>query len=306
MVMLHSTPVSLSSVQTAKWRLRIGTNMPRESYCSKSYPPTGDVSLPQHSKAIVRVPGFVYHDVRRDADPANALDVSAQAFERQVHRLFRAGYQGIAASDWVAHCLWSRPLPPKPVLLTLDDAYEGAALHALPVLREFGFSATVFVITRMVGRTWEGRRAMTAAQIREWSSSGIEFGAHSRTHPDLRTISGLRLHDEIVGSGDELAQILGSAPAAFAYPFGECTAEAVRLAGQTFGAAFSTEGGLNTPATNRHQLRRCIVFQNDSTAMIRWGAITGFNPIYEVRKAMGFRRCMRTFRSITGYSGSLI
>jgi peptidoglycan/xylan/chitin deacetylase (PgdA/CDA1 family) len=247
----------------------------------------------------VRVPAFVYHDVLPDTDATDTLAVSAHSFERQIARLSAAGYKGIGASDWAAYCRGGRRLPPKPVLITLDDAYEDLVFHALPLLRKYGFGATVFVITDKIGGVWEGRRAMSAAQIREWSGKGIEFGAHTRTHPDLRTVSGALLRDEIVGSRDDLARILGCAPAAFAYPYGEFTNEAVACARSAFRVAFSTKGGLNTSATTPHLLHRCVVFQNSSVAMIRWGALTGFNPVYEIRKALGVRRRLQALRRIT-------
>ena len=64
------------------------------------------------------------------------------------------------------------------------------------------------------------RRLMSAEQIRRWAGNGIQFGSHTRTHPDLRSIPEDALVNEVENSGTDLAQILDRPVRSFAYPFG--------------------------------------------------------------------------------------
>ena len=119
-------------------------------------------------------------------------------------------------------------LPDKPVIITFDDGYENLAEYAFPVLQRYGFSATVFVVTGNLGgsNAWDEVRGsatlrlLSADQITEWAAKGIEFGSHTRSHPDLRTLAIEDAQHEISGSKRDLEEVLGSPVASFAYPYG--------------------------------------------------------------------------------------
>lgn len=200
------------------------------------------------------------------------LTVPPERFELQIRWLARRGYAGIKPSDWLNWIRHGRSLPKKPILLTFDDAYADTADYALPILRKYGFSAAVFVVTeRLAGtNTWdeaEGRgrlQLMTAEQIRYWARQGIEFGAHSRTHPHLTKLSVSDLAAEVAGSKNDLTALLGYPPVAFAYPYGEYN-DAVRdLVQGEFDMAFSVEEGLNYLSGDPHLVRRAYIGPGDS------------------------------------------
>jgi len=220
-----------------------------------------------------RLPVLMYHHVGplRPGTLA-ALTVSPERFERHVRWLARRGFVGVRPSDWLRWLRDGGGLPAKPILFTFDDGYADIAEYALPVLRRHGFSAAVFIVTAQVGGTnaWDEvqgsgtHRLMTAEQIRHWAAEGIEFGAHSRTHPDLRELSAPQLTSEITGSKHELACILGSAVRFFAYPYGEVSTAAHDIVRDEFELAFSVERGMNYLRTDPHLLRRIDVGPEDS------------------------------------------
>lgn len=217
----------------------------------------------------VKLPTLLYHNVSsssKGADPR--LTISVDEFEREVRWLTDQGFVGIRPSDWSAWRRDGAALPPKPVLITFDDAHQGVAQHALPILRRYDFSAAVFVVTAHIGGTnaWDHSRGcaigslMSDRQIRDWAANGIEFGAHSRTHPDLRSLKQSGLMNEVIGSRDELADLLGAPVISFAYPYGfvnHAVRECVRSA---FEIAFTTRKGLNTASTDPHLLRRLEIY----------------------------------------------
>src|SRR5262245_26622074 len=136
----------------------------------------------------MRLPVLLYHHVgRRDLQTRRNLTVSPERFASHVGWLVARGYRGIRPADWLAWRVHGTALPRKPILITFDDAYAELVAHALPTLERNGFGAAVYVPTACVGRTlpWDDSPVMSAAEIREWAGRGIEFGAHTRTHPDL-------------------------------------------------------------------------------------------------------------------------
>jgi peptidoglycan/xylan/chitin deacetylase (PgdA/CDA1 family) len=255
----------------------------------------------------MRLPVLLYHHVG-PAIPGivPGLTVAPRSFERHVRWLARRGFTGIRPADWLRWCREGKGLPRKPVLLTFDDAYADLVEHALPVLRRYGFGAAVYVVTGQVGgtNTWDEARGfatlplMTAEQISEWAARGIEFGAHSRTHADLTTLSTPDLQEEVVGSSKDLQAILGSHVLSFAYPYGfhnQAVADCVRAA---FDLAFIVDPGMkgvNYPGTEPHLLQRTLVPANDFVIDIECRARWGFSPIERLRNRLRLRSRFKHF-----------
>jgi glycosyltransferase involved in cell wall biosynthesis/peptidoglycan/xylan/chitin deacetylase (PgdA/CDA1 family) len=262
-----------------------------------------------------RLPVLLYHHVgpQRPGAPAG-LTVSPERFERQVRRLARRGFAAIRPADWAAWHRDAKPLPAKPVLLTFDDAYADLVEHALPVLRRYGFGAAVFVVTGQLGGTnaWgeahgsHTLRLMTAEQIRYWATQGIEFGAHSRTHPDLTTLPGEKLAKEVVGSGNDLAELLGSRVVSFAYPYGfynQAVLDCVRGAFDLAFLAGNAMQGMNHLQTNPHLLTRTAVLPGDSWVDVVCRARWGRSPLMDLRARLLLgTRLKRAARFLLGRS----
>ncbi|HMD83181.1 MAG TPA: glycosyltransferase [Terriglobia bacterium] len=261
----------------------------------------------------MRLPVLLYHHVG-PLHPGTfpGLTVSPERFERHVRWLARRGYTGICPSDWVRWRQEGKGLPAKPVLLTFDDGYADLVEFALPVLRRYGFGAAVYIVTGQLGGTnaWDEARGsgtlhlMTADQIRYWATQGIEFGAHSRTHADLTTLSANDLSEEVVGSGKDLESILGSRVVSFVYPYGfhnptvdDCVRRAFDLA---FLATDEVEG-LNHLLIDPSLMRRTLVHPNDSLLDLELRARWGHNPILDLRARLLLRtRLRKVVRSIFG------
>jgi peptidoglycan/xylan/chitin deacetylase (PgdA/CDA1 family)/GT2 family glycosyltransferase len=231
---------------------------------------------------------LVYHHVGPARSAADAsLTVSTEDFARQIRGLARRGYVGIAPSAWLAWRREGRPLPPKPILVTFDDGYADTAANALPVLKRFGFSAGLFIVTGELGGTnsWDAgkgmpvHRLLTAEQIRAWAAQGFEFGAHTRRHRDLTRLDAAELRDEISGSAADLAGILGAPPLSFAYSFGRYDEAARASAAETFALAFTIEGGLNTLETDPFLMKRAGVKPGRPGADFWIRARLGRNPL---------------------------
>lgn len=102
---------------------------------------------------------------------------------------------------------------------------------------------------------------MTSAQVCELRKMGMQVGAHTVSHPILRTLPREEARREIEVSKQVLEGLLGANVDLFAYPngkpgedYGPESVELVREAG--FKAAVSTQWGVSTQRTDVFQLRR--------------------------------------------------
>src|SRR5215475_6267487 len=138
------------------------------------------------------VPILVYHEISTPPDTVfGRLAVTPQAFETQLEYLIKDGFTTFTASALAAALATGAALPERAVVLTFDDGFANFHECALPLLRQHGCTATLFVTTGWiadVGRCAAGRRPgrmLTWSQIAEAAADGIEIGAHSHTHPQL-------------------------------------------------------------------------------------------------------------------------
>ena len=254
----------------------------------------------------MRLPVLLYHHVGpHRPGTISGLTVSPERFEKHVSWLAKRRYQGICPADWLKWRREGKGLPDKPILFTFDDAYADLVEYAFPTLHRYGFGASVYVVTGQLGGTnaWDEARGygtldlMTAEQIREWSAKGIEFGAHSRTHANLPTLSHSELTDEVVGSAKDLESIIGSPVVSFAYPYGfhnQAVDDCVRGAYDLAFIADDWDEGLNDLQSDPHLLRRTMVQTDDSLFALECRARFGRYPFLEMGNRLRQRVALRT------------
>jgi len=77
-------------------------------------------------------------------------------------------------------------------------------------------------------------------QLGEVSREGMEIGAHTRAHCDLRRIPPSAVAEEILASRDAVERRLGSRVESFAYPFGVVTFSAREVVRREFSGGCTT------------------------------------------------------------------
>jgi hypothetical protein len=93
-----------------------------------------------------------YHDIltKPKKDRIDPYTVTPERFDEQMEMLEQAGFTTLTTgqvSDW----LDGKPVPPRSVWITFDDAPKGLWIYADPILARHHFHATVFTITGVVG-----------------------------------------------------------------------------------------------------------------------------------------------------------
>ncbi len=209
-----------------------------------------------------------YHRVSADKDE---LAVDPRSFRRQMDHLASAGYEVIDVNA-VADLLDSGRLAPRTVGLSFDDGYLDVAEHALPILAEHGFRATVFVAPAVIDGAASFEWYEHQPPLLGWDDivkldgeGTLCFESHSLTHPNLLSVPDEEAHREIEGSKLALEDRLGRPVQHFSYPaglFGERERKLVVDAG--YRAAVSCEPGVNAPDVDRFALRRRQIDARDT------------------------------------------
>jgi len=208
---------------------------------------------------------LTYHRVAEVAE--NALCVTPGRFAEQMAWLKRHGLRGVGVGTLVDAMRAGRQRGL--VGITFDDGYDNLAETALPELLRHGFTATMFIISGLLGGTneWDGAplwRLVSADQVRELASAGMEIGSHSATHLSLTGVDANQLEAQVRESRASLGELIGAPIRGFAYPYGSmdtAARHAVRDAGYDYACA------VWTPVTELGfmALPRMFIGERDST-----------------------------------------
>jgi peptidoglycan/xylan/chitin deacetylase (PgdA/CDA1 family) len=194
---------------------------------------------------------FMYHSID---DMGSALSVSPKDFRSHLSLFRQGGWRVLSLTEAMSR-LTGVPPREREVWLTFDDGYENFYTHAAPLLGEFGFPATVFLVTDLVGKkpSWFERDRtqiarlldsfslalternylanimrdfactplMNWSHIRELQRYGVDFQSHSASHHFLTTLPVDELRADLWRSRQTLADQLGVTAPVLCYPYGD-------------------------------------------------------------------------------------
>jgi peptidoglycan/xylan/chitin deacetylase (PgdA/CDA1 family) len=195
------------------------------------------------------------------------------------------------------------------VALTFDDGFRNFAEIAHPVLEDYGFHSTVFVVPGHVGgdNRWGGAEAegIPTLPLMDWSElaslvkgGGVSVGAHSVAHPHLTRLEDQALERELSRSRSEIENQLGYAPVTFAYPYGDHDKRVVEATARHFDLACSTRLSVLGADDSPLSLPRLDMFYFRKPGRLEaWGS-SGF------RRYVRMRHAIRTARRRLPFSGA--
>lgn len=169
---------------------------------------------------LPRVPVIMYHDIVEGREQV-WFDTPVAEFREQLEKIRESGTTPITIQQLYEHLHDGKPLPPRPILLTFDDAYLGHYENAYPLLKAFNYPAVFFVHTAYVG-VKTSKAHMSWEQLQQLDKEGlVSIQSHTVTHPsDLRLLSDEALDHELTESKRVLEEKLGHPVPYFAYPVG--------------------------------------------------------------------------------------
>ena len=213
---------------------------------TETYPPPPEA---------VNVPILMYHyvsDLPPDADIYRRdLTVTPERFEAQLSYLRDQGYESVTLADVYTTLTTGRPLPARPIVLTFDDGYKDAYIHAFPLLQAYGFIGEFFVLATPAH--FEAPQYMTWDEMKEMAGAGMSIQAHGRDHYDLTGRPYDFLVYQILGAREAVEAHTEQTVTFFCYPSGrhDADTEAVVESAGYLGAV-TTAWGTELRLDNRY------------------------------------------------------
>jgi peptidoglycan/xylan/chitin deacetylase (PgdA/CDA1 family) len=187
----------------------------------------------------------MYHDI---GDAIDRYRVAPWQLEQQLIWLRDNGYTSITPRDLVANIDTGAPLPPRPVILSVDDGWASSLVFR-DLLAAYGFKGTYFL---------PNYAELAPETIWELNQYG-EVCGHTVSHQFLNQLSYEGQVYEVGANKAWLDSILGTSTTCFAYPFGsysEVTTQVVadsgyRIAFDAWNGIQYFDGSLNRWHVNR-------------------------------------------------------
>jgi len=210
------------------------------------------------------VPVLAYHQFAEKS--TNKMTVSREAFEAQMQLLKDKGYRVITLEQLVDFVDFRGQLPEKAVVITIDDGWRATYDIAFPILRKYGYPATLFVYTQLI--TGRGK-TLSWDQVREMSAQGLDVQCHTVSHRNLAFPLDQESTDqylaavvrEITASTRTIEQKLGKRPTFLAYPYGDTSGSAIALLKSNgYRAALTVERESNPFFAKPFQLGRSMIY----------------------------------------------
>jgi glycosyltransferase involved in cell wall biosynthesis/peptidoglycan/xylan/chitin deacetylase (PgdA/CDA1 family) len=179
-----------------------------------------------------------YHVSSEEMSNSGCGGVTPELFEQQLRYLHDNDYYSANWDDWINAIFKRSPLIGKAIIITFDEGYIDFYRYAWPLLKKYGFMATVFLSTSSVGQTInrdtivnEKIEMMGWQEILELQKEGVQFGSHSATHRSLMALSPGDIVYEAAQSRRILQQKLAVPVKIFSYPFGHTDSVVSHLVG---------------------------------------------------------------------------
>jgi peptidoglycan/xylan/chitin deacetylase (PgdA/CDA1 family) len=221
-----------------------------------------DTAAKPPKKLKFSIPVLNYHSIAVDPDNNAVLD--PKKLEEQMAFLAAEGYTTLTLRQFIDIWDGKAEAPAKAVLLTFDDGYTDNYTEAMPILKKYGFRATMFVSPGMVGQDgyfaeWD--------QIREMRDNGWDIQPHGMTHPYLHKMTLEQQRFEIAESIKQLKEHTGIDTEAFCYPYGMRNKDTLKLLEEAqVRFAFTIDQGRTEPTQQPLQLKRIFVGGKESMA----------------------------------------
>jgi len=258
------------------------------------------------------VPILLYHAVTADP-PAWIAEfaVTPAVFRAHLDAVVASGRQPLTVSQYTDGLNGTAPLPPRPVLITVDDGFADFAENALPALTERELPSTLYVTTGACAGQPRETVLPDAAMLRYadlpgLEAAGVEIGAHSHTHRQLDLLPGRDVAAELSSSHDLLAQTLGHRVRSFAYPHGYWRSRVRRLVGEAgFDSACAVGNAWSSAGDHRLAMSRLMVrADHDLATVTSWLDGPGAHVLPGRQRVLAFGwRQYRRARSLRGDGG---
>lgn len=186
---------------------------------------------------------LTYHHT--DEHQQAGVTVTPTQFRSHMKMLWDNGYHVISMPQFINYMQKGQPIPENAVVITFDDGYESFYTKAAPILNEYGYVATNFIIVKSVENPLPNSLPhMSWKQMKELKAQGMSFYSHTynQHYKDVVDEQGTqnpvllgpllneteaaakaRIHADLKRADDEIDAKLGKQPRLLAFPYGMYT-----------------------------------------------------------------------------------
>jgi peptidoglycan/xylan/chitin deacetylase (PgdA/CDA1 family) len=173
--------------------------------------------------AVNGIPVLLYHKVWPGIN--DHLTITPERLREHWELLRKEGYQALSLDEYLQVATGQKPKPAKALLLTFDDGYRNNLTYVYPLLKEFGWKATFFVIANTLtgGYKEEGSTAeqkMTPAELRSLDPAIVQLALHGYSHRDMGSLRPAEMQEELAKSIQAFKDSGLPFNMVFAYPYG--------------------------------------------------------------------------------------
>jgi len=248
----------------------------------------GDIYLGARKLAGISSPHgarvLLYHSITDS--PADSEwgenTVPKELFDIHLKFLSEQGYAVVSVDEVAEHVRSGAALPDRAVAITFDDGYADNYRNAFPILKKYGFVATIFITVGKLRDISGSGEFLSSSELGEMVRSGlVRAGCHGSTHISLKGLDPKALNEEISSARHRLSEITNTGVDLFAYPFGHAGSydkniiDTVRLAG--FKGAFTSIFGINRRGGDPFTLKRNRVSWLDTGTEIKKHLTGGYD-----------------------------
>ncbi|MDP2924112.1 MAG: polysaccharide deacetylase family protein [Candidatus Omnitrophota bacterium] len=178
---------------------------------------------------------LTYHTID---ESGSVISASLVDFKRQMDYLKDNNYIIFSLEEAVFHIKNKIKFPKKAIAITFDDGYKNNYLLAYPILKQYNFKATIFLTTDYIGnrnawpyqnKPYPNLEMLSWEEIIEMSNNGIDFGAHTQSHPFLTKISSEKAQQQIINSKKIIEGYINKPVKLFSYPFGDFNSDVMKI-----------------------------------------------------------------------------
>lgn len=190
----------------------------------------------QHDAVIL-----IYHRFGENTIPSTNIRI--EQFKEQLESLKNGGHHVLPLSEIIAAFKSGKALPEKAVAITIDDAYASFKTQGWPLLKDYGFPATLFVATDPVDQKLPGYLSWN--DLRTLQAEGVTIGHHGAAHLHMVDEGVKAARADIDRASARFRAELGAIPSLFAWPYGEYSPALIRMAQERgFEAALAQYSGV--------------------------------------------------------------
>ena len=216
-------------------------------------------------KGYQTVPVLSYHNFSPDRSTTR-MTVTKAVFEEQMKFLKENGYRVIPLNQLMDFLDFKGQIPKKAVVITIDDGWRSTYEIAFPILKKYGYPATLFVYTDLIVGS---NKTLSWDLVREMAENGLDIQGHTKAHRNLTLMNKKEsfreyfeaIEKDLSEGGRIIKAKTGKEIKYLSYPDGETNHLVIELVKKEgYVGAFTVKRGGNPFFVHNYRINRSMIY----------------------------------------------